>query len=191
MFALWLTFLTMLIVEAVTVLFNQVINVFVSVVAWCHNLFIGLLDLSYFSFVLENLASLFSQELQLFPVELPVLFFFMRVEVWIDLKQVTMQLELLLIHIEVIPAEGLPFVVSISALLFNLMAFLGQITLVLAMAIIVLKLNVIVIVTVFVVNCKVAFASDMMGLLSMGPVGVIVVMEVIVMVVIMMTFFFE
>ena len=90
-----------------------------------------------------------------------------------------------------IPAEGLPFVVSISALLFNLMAFLGQITLVLAMVIIVLKLNVIVIVTVFVVNCIVAFASDMMGLFSMGPVGVIVVMEVIVMVVIIMAFFFE
>ena len=75
--ALFSTILAMLIIETMTILLNQVINIFVPFVARLHHLAVSLLDLFDLSLVLKNLALLFPQELLLFPMKFPVLFLLM------------------------------------------------------------------------------------------------------------------
>ena len=151
------------------------INILVSDIAICQNLAVSLLNLSDFSLRLKNLALFVSQLLCLFPLEFPVLFLLMTVEEGLNLKQVTMELKLFRTHVEVIFLEALPLFIGFFALFFNIMYFICQVTLILAMAIIFLKLDLMVMTVRSLIFDIIVVLSVLVRSLNMGPVCIIVI----------------
>lgn len=179
--SLWLNFhylnIMMLINKSLSILFNQVINIHVTIISRLSDLLVCMLNLFDLPLMLENLASLFSQKLILLCVDFPELFLLISVEVRLDLEQITVEFQLLLSHIEMILAERFPLVVGISLLLFNLVAIFIKVTLILTMTVVVFELKLVLIVTMLVVNGVMMLTSEMMRLLDvvlrMSPVSII------------------
>ena len=100
--SLWLNFhylnIMMLINKSLSILFNQVINIHVTIISRLSDLLVCMLNLFDLPLMLENLASLFSQKLILLCVDFPELFLLVSVEVRLDLEQITVEFKLLLSH---------------------------------------------------------------------------------------------
>ena len=116
-------------------------DILVAIIAGLGHLPVGLLNLPRLTLVLEDLASLFSQELLLLLLQLPVLLLHSRFEVWLDFEQITVQFKLLCAHIEVLHAELLPILVSLFLLLLHFMFLLRQVTCVLTETIVIFEVE--------------------------------------------------
>ena len=120
-----------------TVRIDDMFNIHVTIIAGLHHLAVGFLDLPRLTLVLKDLASLFSQESLLLLLQLVQFLLLSRFKVWHDLEQITVQVKLFRAHVEVLDAEFLPILVRLFLLPHHFMSLLGQVTFVLAVAIVI------------------------------------------------------
>ena len=104
---------------------DLVINVTVTHVFGRHDLLVGLLNLTSFTFGFEDSATLLTRELLLLLLALPDLLLSLAVEEGLNLVLVMVQLKLLLAHVRVSDAEFFVLDVSVSLLVFDITQHLG------------------------------------------------------------------
>ena len=117
-----------------TTLFDHVINILVTHILRVHDPLVSLFNLAGFPLVLENATTLLSQRLFLLFMELPGLLLGVRVEKWLDLVEMMVELELFLAHVRVPRPELSKLFVGIFLLIFSITFLLGQVLIVLVVA---------------------------------------------------------
>ena len=176
--------LLMIYTRVAALLLDLVINISVTLVLRIHNLLVGLLDFVDLPLVLNELTALLSQRLSRLLIKLPGFLLGMRVEEWLHLVLMMVQLEFLLAHVNVAHSELFKLLIRFLLLPIHIMLLLDKRLFVLPVAIVLLRSLVELLMTFFLVSISLMRLSVVrvlvvMWRLAMRPVIITVMLGLI------------